>query len=199
MSYYFSNDYTKSNKKQFKYNFNNVEFVFNTDDNVFSKDEIDFGSQFLCSTILKDTELTGKALDIGCGYGTIAIFLSKFSNCNFVACDVNERAVNLAKENAQANGLQSKIITLVSDVCDEVKENDFDYVVSNPPIRAGNKVLDKFFNQSYQKLKQGGVSYWVFRKQQGAETYTKKLNAIYGNSEVVDKKKSFWVVKCVKE
>ena len=198
MSHYFSNDYNKSNKRKLTVIFNDSTFVFNSDDNVFSKNGIDFGSKFLVSTILNDTDLKGKALDIGCGYGTIAMLLAKFNECQFVACDVNERAVALAEENAKENGLNNKIKTIVSDVCDAVSDTDFDFVISNPPIRAGNKVLDKFFAQSYDKLKQGGVSYWVFRKQQGAPTYTKKLNAIYGNAEIVDKEKSYWVVKCVK-
>jgi len=198
MSYYFSNDYTKSNKRQLTFMFNDSEFIFHSDDNVFSKNGIDFGSKFLVSTILKDAEIKGKALDLGCGYGTIAILLAKFNDCKFIACDVNERAVGLAQEGVKANGLSDKIKVIVSDACDAVEETDFDFVISNPPIRAGNKVLDKFFTQSYEKLKQGGVSYWVFRKQQGAPSYTKKLNAIYGNAEIIDKEKSYWVVKCIK-
>jgi len=58
--------------------------------------------------------------------------------------------------------------------------------------------LFEFFKQSFEKLKIGGFSYWVLRKQQGAETYTKKLKEIYGNAEVINKKKSFWIVRCQK-
>ena len=197
MSHYFSNDYQKSNRKKFEYNFLGHDYIFNTDDNVFSKSEVDFGSEFLAQTIMNDAVPSGSVLDIGCGYGTISIFLAKNSEAQFTACDVNERAVELCTINAKDNGLKN-IVALVSDVCDNIEQKNFDIVVSNPPIRAGNKALDKFFNQSYEVLKKGGISYWVFRKQQGAETYTKKLKEIYGNAEVLDKKKSFWIVKCVK-
>lgn len=197
MSHYFSNDYNKSNRKKFHYTFLNCDYTFNTDDNVFSKSEIDFGSQFLVQTILNDTTLYGDVLDIGCGYGTISIFLAKNCDANFTACDINERAVALCEMNIKENNLKN-ITTFVSDVCDGMEQNKFDFVVSNPPIRAGNSVLDKFFTQSNQVLKEGGTAYWVFRKQQGAETYTKKLKEIFGNAEVVDKKKSFWIVKCIK-
>lgn len=198
MAHYFSNDYTKSNKKSFDFKFNEQSIKFTTDDNVFSKSEVDFGSQFLVQTILRDTTLCGNVLDLGCGYGAITILLAKNSNAKIIGCDVNERAVELAKENAKNNNVQNQTDFIVSDVCAGVQISDFDFVVSNPPIRAGNKILDEFFISAYQKLKIGGVAYWVFRKQQGAETYTKKLSSIFSNAEIMDKKKSYWIVKCEK-
>ena len=173
-------------------------FSFSTDSGVFSKSKLDDGSVFLVDTIVAKYQLMGNVLDLGCGYGTIGILLSKvFEGIECTMCDVNERAVDLARKNIAANGLLN-VEAIVSDVVANISKSEFDYVVTNPPIRAGNSVLFHFFEKSYEKLKPGGLLFLVLRKKQGAETYIKKLGGIFASVEVLDKQKGY-VAVCAKK
>ena len=74
------------------------KFTFFTDNGVFSKDGLDFGSRLLLETIPLE-EVGGKVLDMGCGYGVFGIVLNKILSCSVDMCDVNLRALHLSKIN----------------------------------------------------------------------------------------------------
>ena len=85
----------------------------------------------------------------------------------------------------------------VSDGFESV-EGTFDHIVSNPPIRAGKKVIYKMFEDAYMHLNEGGLFTIVIRKQQGAESAVKKLNEIFNNCEVIDRDKGYWILQSSK-
>ncbi len=196
-SHYFVDDKTKQHKDiSFDFVFKGQKYHFKTQDGVFSKSQIDDGSLFLVETALKQN-LNGCGLDLGCGYGAISVLVASNANVNMTACDINERAVQLANENFQANKINANAI--ISNVGDSVQKNDYDFVITNPPIRVGNAILFKFFEDSYQKLRVGGAFYAVLRKKQGAETYIKKIKSIYDNCEILDKHKGYVIIKSIKK
>ncbi|MGE5432081.1 MAG: peptide chain release factor N(5)-glutamine methyltransferase [Syntrophomonadaceae bacterium] len=83
-----------------------------------------------------DKEQALSFLDIGTGTGNIPITLARhFQNSSFVTMDVNERALSLAKENAELNKLEDKIQFVKGDILDEsfLPGKSFDVIVSNPP------------------------------------------------------------------
>ena len=148
-----------------------------------------------------DTEhLSGckKVLDYGCGEGWAGIALNK-SGCKDVTCvDVNTRAVALAKENAKLN-LRAPDTIMVSDILEAVPADKmFDTVITNPPVRAGKKIVFAFYEQSYAHMKEGGAIYVVLQRKQGADSSKKKLTELFGNCETIDIKGGYHVMKSVK-
>src|SRR5699024_4499998 len=140
----------------------------------------------------------GSLLDLGCGYGPIGLFAAKFNpSLQVTMVDVNERAVALARENAILNEL-SHVDALVSDGFQRLGEQKYDCILTNPPIRAGKEVIYALFEQSAAKLNDEGALWIVIRKQQGAESAKKKLDDLFAQVEVKQKKKGYYVIRCIK-
>lgn len=111
---------------------------FTSDNGVFSKNTVDFGSKLLIESFELETK-TGKILDVGCGYGPMGLTVAKaFPDSQIEMVDVNLRALELAKENAEINKITNTHI-YESSVYDNVTANDYQAIISNPPIRAGKK------------------------------------------------------------
>lgn len=196
MDHYYSKEPTsKSEERIIEYELNGYKFKFISDNGVFSKNHIDFASEFLIKTIFD--EVKGNILDVGCGYGVIGIILSKNNNASSITMlDVNHRALELAKKNINLNKVEAKIIE--SDGFENIKE-EYDTIVTNPPIRAGKIVIYQIYKDAYDHLKKEGTLYLVINKKHGAPSTIKELNSIFGNCEIVDKKAGFHVLKCIKE
>lgn len=109
--------------------------------------------------------------------------------------DVNPRAVELAVLNAQKNGVEAEV--RVSDIFGNVTETLSD-ILTNPPIRAGKKVIYAMFEQAYDHLRPQGHLYVVIRKQQGALSAKAKIEEIFGNCEVINKEKGYYILKSTK-
>lgn len=170
---------------------------FKTDNGVFSKGEVDFGSRLLVETF-EYPEENGDILDVGCGYGPIGLSLAGEDLRRLVhMVDVNERALSLAKENAGLNHIENVHI-YESDCLNNVDKNDFAAIVTNPPIRAGKKVVHNILEQSYHHLKPGGSLWVVIQKKQGAPSALEKLQEIYEDVEVVEKSKGYFIIKATK-
>ena len=190
MSHYFENDDSlKSNITSFKTSFMNENFLFNTDNGVFSKGELDFGTKLLITNVLK-TNISGDVLDLGCGYGIIGIVLKKLKDVNITMCDINKRAIHLSKMNAKVNN--TTVNVLLSDGFENI-EDSFDYIVSNPPIRVGKKKLYELITNSMNRLNKCGVMYIVIRKEQGALSFIKDMEKSY-NVNIIDKQKGFFII-----
>lgn len=196
MDHYYSKEPTsKSEERIIEYELNGCKFKFISDNGVFSKNKIDFASEFLIKTIFN--EVKGNILDVGCGYGVIGIIFSKNNNVSSVTMlDVNHRALELAKKNINLNKVEAKIIE--SDGFENISE-EYDTIVTNPPIRAGKTVIYQIYKDAYNHLKKDGILYLVINKKHGAPSTIKELNNIFGNCEIVDKKAGFHVLKCIKE
>lgn len=193
MSQYFENDKkVKSDKRLVKFNFNGTYFTIYSDNGVFSKDRFDYGTRVLLENI-DINSLCGKVLDLGCGTGVVGLILGTLNkNISIDMVDVNERAIELARENIKLNNLNNNI--LVSDVYSNVK-GKYDYIITNPPIRAGKDIVRKFLLGAKDYLDDKGILYFVMRKDHGVKSMIKELEEIY-NVEVIAKDKGFYIVKC---
>ena len=193
MSHYFEDTrHLKSNRKDFSFRFWCFNYSFVSDNGVFSKEELDEGTRILLETALEN-KLEGKVLDLGCGIGPVGVVVKhNFPNCEVEMVDVNPRALELAKENAKRNHVDTKIY--LSDAFENIETRDFSVILVNPPIRAGKAVIYKMFDQSIQHLKENGCLWVVMRKSHGALSAKKKLEEIYGNCEIVNREKGFYIL-----
>lgn len=192
MSHYFTNDNLESNLKKIIVNVHDKKFVFNTDNGVFSKKGLDFGSRTLIDTLLS-LDISGRCLDVGCGYGAIGIILSSFFSINFDMIDVNKRAVHLAVMNIKENDVSAR--AFYSNIYENVNEK-YDVIITNPPIRAGKEIVYKILFGARDYLNFGGTLYFVINKDQGAKSVIKDLSAVASVS-VLKKSKGFFVIKCI--
>ncbi len=192
MGQYFDNERLASNIKEYSTKVFGVVFKFKTDNGVFSKDGLDFGTRLLLENMPLST-LSGDILDLGCGYGVVSVILSKFLQATIDAVDVNERAIHLAKMNAKLNSCYD-INFFISDVYQNISRK-YDYIITNPPIRAGKEIVYKMLMGAKNYLKDGGALFFVMRKDQGAKSAIKDLENMY-NIEILCKKNGFFVIKC---
>ncbi len=192
MGHYFINENLKSDIKKFKVEFNNQSFVFNTDNGVFSKGELDYGSYLLIKNVLD--KVSGKVLDLGCGYGPIGCIVNKLTNSEVLMVDINKRAVHLANMNIKENKL-SNIRAMVNDGLLEIEEK-FNYIVTNPPIRVGKEILYNLIYSCKNRLLPNGEIYLVIRKQQGANSFIEDMKKVF-DVKIVDKSKGFFII-CLK-
>lgn len=169
--------------------------TFLTDAGVFSKKMIDFGSQVLLSA-LTDLPAGTKLLDVGCGYGPLGLALAKAQGVVPTLVDVNSRAIELARKNADQNGVTATI--LQSDLYEQVT-GQFDAIISNPPIRAGKQVVHAIIEESPQYLVAGGHLTIVIQKKQGAPSAKTKMLEVFGNCEVLKKDKGYYILRSYHE
>lgn len=169
---------------------------FVTDAGVFSKTGVDYGSRVLIGAmILQEGD---RVLDVGCGYGPIGLTAAKLVGTGHVTMiDINERAVELAKENARLNSI-ANVTAIQSDLYESVKSERFNVILTNPPIRAGKAVVHRIFEEGYELLQEGGSMWVVIQKKQGAPSAMDKLEAIFGEVEEVTKDKGYRILRAQK-
>lgn len=199
MNHYFTdNRHLAENRKELSFRFWCFNYTFTTDNGVFSKGGIDFGTQVFLNTVLKTNEIKDNILDVGCGYGPIGIIIKKhYPNAKVEMVDVNPRAIELAKINAQANHVEVNIHE--SDVYAQVTGNTYTDILTNPPIRAGKKVIYEIFEKAYDHLASQGCLWVVIRKQQGANSAVTKIKEIFGNCTIINKEKGYFILKAKKD
>ncbi|MFY3792643.1 class I SAM-dependent methyltransferase [Ureibacillus sp. MALMAid1270] len=196
--YYSKKPQIESSPRHFKFNLLGNSFLFETDRGVFSKSEVDFGSRTLIETF-QMPEVEGVIMDIGCGYGPIGLSIAKQNPDRIVyMMDVNERAVLLAKKNAETNGVQNVRIFGSDGVTAVDEDVQAAAILTNPPIRAGKEVVFKFYDGAYEKLVPNGELWVVIQKKQGAPSTVAHLEERFAVVEVVEKKKGYWIIKAKK-
>ncbi len=195
MSQYFDNDKSiKSNKKLIEFNFNNKKYNVYSDNGVFSKDRFDYGTRLLLESI-DINNLCGNVLDLGCGIGVVGLILGTINkNINIDMADINERAIDLAKENMLLNKVKGNVF--ISDVYSNINKK-YNYIITNPPIRAGKEVVRKFLLGGYDYLTDDGTLYFVMRKDHGVKSMIKELENKY-MVNILNKDKGFYVVALLK-
>ena len=197
MSHYYSKEQNdiESNPSYFNFNFKGLELKFKTDNGVFSKDYIDYGSFALLKEFIpNDVDLP--ILDMGSGYGPIGITISRLFNKEVFMCEINERAYNLSLENINANKANCKAFN--SDLYEKVEGLEFSSIVTNPPIRAGKNTVFKIYDEAYKHLVNNGELWVVIQKKQGAPSSKEHLEELFGNCEIVNRDRGYYILKAIK-
>jgi 16S rRNA G1207 methylase RsmC len=152
-----------------------VTLALATDAGVFSRGGIDAGTRVLLRKAAPPPH-AGTVLDLGCGYGAIALALAaQAPDATVWGVDVNERALALVRANAVANGLGNVRAALPDDVPADVT---FDAVYSNPPIRVGKGALHDLLQRWLPRLASGGQAYLVVQRHLGADSLHQWLDTV---------------------
>lgn len=195
MSQYFDNDSNiKHNKRIIEFYFNDKKYNLYSDNGVFSKDKFDYGTRLLLDSI-DISKLSGNVLDLGCGIGVVGIILGTINkNINIDMIDINDRALSLVRDNLTLNKVKANVFS--SDVYSNVNKK-YDYIITNPPIRAGKEVVRKFLLGGYDYLNDNGILYFVMRKDHGVKSMIKELENKY-NVTIINKDKGFYILSLTK-
>ena len=192
--YYTENDDLISEPEQFIFNYRGKALTFVSDNGVFSKKMIDYGSRVLLEAISIDSSKK-TLLDVGCGYGTFGIALkSVYPFLEIDMVDVNDRALNLARENLKLNNMSANVY--LSNTYDKV-ENKYDLIVTNPPIRAGKEIVTKILVESKKYLNLNGEIWVVIQKKQGAPSAKKNLESVFKKVDIVKRDKRYYILRAI--
>jgi 16S rRNA (guanine1207-N2)-methyltransferase len=166
------------------------EVVFLTDSGVFSRGHVDYGSKVLVESL---PGLSGRILDIGCGYGFVGLAVKLMNpDAEVVLCDVNRRALALARENAKRLGL---VVDIEESDGYSALGGKFDAIITNPPVRAGKQVYYPWFDGAPERLRPGGAFYVVLQRKQGAPSAAKHLGALFRAVETIEKSAGYHIIK----
>ena len=193
MSHYYQNDPNlASNLHKISFDINDLHMSLWTDNGVFSKSRVDEGSLAFLKVLLP-LKLTGKILDLGCGYGTIGLTIAMASpEARVDLADINTRALALCERNAHELGLSQRVTILQSDIYEKI-EGQYDSIVVNPPIRAGKRVTYAMYEGAKQRLIDGGSLFIVIRKAQGAPSASAYIESLFGNIALLKKDKGYYI------
>ena len=192
MAHYFTNEENlKSEIEKVIAEINGIPFYFYTDNGVFSKGELDFGTELLLKNFKYDNPNNKTLLDIGCGCGPIGIYASHLGFAVDMS-DVNKRAIHLSKMSLKEQNLNANVFE--SDAYQNINSK-YDYIVSNPPIRVGKEKLYEIIMEAKDHLNENGDLWLVVRKDKGADSMVRDMNKIYKQIEIVKKKKGFYILK----
>ena len=199
MQHYFID---KQHKKEdyFKYTteFNGRKYIFNSVDNMFSKDGLDEGTRVLLNTVVKQYDLSGTVLDLGCGIGSIGVILkNEFPNIQVDMVDINNTALALSKQNCALNNATDNCV-FNSNLYEGI-DKKYDFIVTNPPIKVGKEVLFGVVTGAKEHLNNGGEIILVIRKSHGQESMKKHMEKIFGNAEILKRDKGYYIMKSTKK
>ncbi|MCI0687131.1 MAG: methyltransferase [Sporichthyaceae bacterium] len=149
-----------------------VELDLVADAGVFSGRQLDTGTRILLKHA-PPPPVEGDLLDLGCGYGPIALTLARRNPARQVwAVDVNERALALVERNAAAAGLSNVTACLPDQLPDPVR---FAAIYSNPPIRIGKPALHALLLRWLARLAQDGAAWLVVQRNLGSDSLARWL------------------------
>ena len=169
------------------------DYTFTTATGVFSRDRLDLGTSVLLREV-KPPSSKGTILDLGTGYGPIAVALAvEAPEAEVWAVDVNSRALELTAENAKAAGVATRVHPVLTDgVPDDVR---FDEIWSNPAIHIGKPELHKMVLHWLARLAPAGVAWFVVGKNLGADSLQRWLTEQGYPCERTASAKGFRVLK----
>ncbi|USS88716.1 class I SAM-dependent methyltransferase [Fructilactobacillus cliffordii] len=197
--YYTPNPDVIHDEKEWDFTIKGQTLHFISDNGVFSKRTVDYGSRVLIENVDLADLPDGPILDLGCGYGPIGLFLAKeYPDQQFELVDVNQRALALAERNAMVNGI-SNVTVATSDVYAGVSEQQFAAVVTNPPVRAGKDVVDAMITGAAAHLAPNGRLFVVLQKKQGAPSAKRLMQMTFGNAEIIKRDKGYYVLASVQQ
>lgn len=166
------------------------ELEFYTGSGMFSPKRIDPATELLINkAVIKEQD---RVLDLCSGYGPVGIAIKKAQpDTKVYLTDINQRAIKLAKKNAELNNVKVKIES--GDLYAPYKDKKFDTILVNPPMAAGRKLCYKIIEEAKNHLVKGGTLQLVARHQKGGKMLEKKMQETFGNTETLAKKSGFRV------
>lgn len=196
--YFISKQHKEDDYFQFDWNFFDENFTFKSCDDVFSKNNVDYGTYVLLKTILNCVDVNGEVLDIGCGYGPIGIVIDKFfKDVKITMIDINQTAVELTKQNIIKNRCKNMRCVKVSNAYENV-DGKFDFIISNPPIKAGKTVLLEILIGAFDRLNSDGKLIFVIKKKFGEDSVKKQLEKLFSSVEVLKRDSGYYVLMATK-
>ena len=169
-----------------------LDLELQADRGVFGSRGVDLGTMVLLREAPAPPP-SGEILDLGCGYGPIALVLALRSpDARVWAVDVNERAVELARENAVAAKAPNVTACGPDEVADDVR---FDAIYSNPPVRVGKAPLHELLLRWLPRLKPGGAAYLVVQRNLGSDSLASWLSTQGFGVVRLKAKKGFRVIE----
>jgi 16S rRNA G1207 methylase RsmC len=183
---------TKPNYGLIRVNLRGRPFEFLTASGVFSKKRVDLGTRLLVESMVLSK--SGNTLDLGCGYGVVGVVAAALHPrlCVFLV-DVNERAVQLARQNAKRNRVDN-VVLRSGFLYEPVKDVQFDAILSNPPVSAGLKVVLPIIEQAPAHLISGGSFQMVVRSKIGGKRLSSVMEESFGNVEVLARQSGYRVL-----
>ena len=168
------------------------ELTLATDSGVFSADRLDPGTAVLLD-LVPPPPAAGDLLDLGCGYGPIALTMAvRAPGATVWAVDVNERARRLCADNAAAAGLSN---VRVADPAEVPAGLRLAAIWSNPPIRVGKAALHTLLRDWLSRLDRGGAAYLVVQKHLGSDSLQRWLTGAGWPTERVGSRQAFRVLR----
>jgi len=190
MAHYFTNDQVEDHPFDIHFDIQGKSFTLHSNYGVFSKEKLDEGTRLLLENVIKHESNPKQILDLGCGIGPVGIVLATFFKADITMFDINARAVELAKKNAERYGISARV-----EQSDGIRDGQFDCIVFNPPIRVGKKAMYALFDQCIDHLKKEGRLWIVMRKQHGAESAMKYFKQKSCHVERIDRDKGYWIIR----
>lgn len=193
--YFEDNTTLPSNIQKITFSIKGKKIDFLTDNGVFSKTSIDLGSRNLLKYVAIGNAKT--VLDVGCGYGTIGLSIAKlYPDILVDMIDISERALYLANQNKTINMIENAEI-FASDSYQNINK-EYDIIITNPPIRAGKKVVNDIVIGAFDHLKKNGYVWCVIQKKHGAPSLINAMKQIYSNVEIVNIVDEYYIIKAQK-
>lgn len=195
--YYSKNPEVAHAEKNWQFELRGFNFKFVTDNGVFSKHTVDYGSRVLLETVDLAEAPAGPVLDMGCGYGPIGMTIAKLAPKRHVdLVDVNARALGLAQTNCQLNQIEN--VSIFESAEYQNVTGAYAAIYTNPPIRAGKAVVENILTGAYDHLLPDGELNVVIQKKQGAPSAKKTMQAIFGNVQIIHKDKGYYILQSIK-
>ena len=145
-----------------------------TSNGIFSPERVDGGTQVLLAHVPPPPP-GGHLLDLGCGWGPIALSLALESpHATVWAVDVNQRALDLVRRNAESLGLGNLNAATPDDVPDDISLTT---IWSNPPIRVGKNELHSMLLRWLPRLEPGSDAWLVVQRNLGSDSLHHWLQA----------------------
>lgn len=145
---------------------------------VFSPERLDIGTKVLLDS-MPEPPAGGDFLDLGCGWGPISLTLATLSpHARVWAVDVNERALDLVRRNADELGLTNVRAVRPDEVPDDIA---FRTIRSNPPIRVGKSILHELLETWIPRLAQRSDAYLVVKRDLGSDSLQRWLAATFAD------------------
>ncbi len=198
--YHYYNEHQEdlhSNPNCFDFYFRNQHFKFHTDDGVFSKAYIDYGS-FALLSCFEPNNFPEPILDMGAGYGPIGITIAKLYQKTVYFSEINQRAFSLLQKNVLENQITTAHCYQGNLYEALPKEQLYSCIVTNPPIRAGKQVVFDIYKGAFSKLVTGGHLWVVIQKKQGAPSSKEFIKECFGNCEIINRDKGYYILRATK-